>query len=138
MNSICRIGQQPPRLIPSVLSKCDIRVEYCDSQSPGFPGNGQVGNRGGESVRVSETDPERDMSTLTIQMPESLARQLGECAAKEGLTVDQLLSSAAAEKLSALLTLDHLRQRALRAKREDFAAFLEASPDVPPLPGDEL
>ena len=60
------------------------------------------------------------MSTLTIQMPESLARQLRECAAKEGLTVDQLLSSAAAEKLSALMTLEHLRQRALRAKREDF------------------
>ena len=39
------------------------------------------------------------MSTLTIQMSESLARQLREYAAKEGLTVDQLLSSAAAEKL---------------------------------------
>jgi predicted metal-dependent hydrolase len=78
------------------------------------------------------------MSTLTIQLPESLARQLQECAAKEGLTLDQLLSSAAAEKLSALMTLEHLRQRALRAKREDFAAFLDGSPDVPPLAGDEL
>jgi len=78
------------------------------------------------------------MSTLTVQMSESLARQLRECAAKEGLTVDQLLAAAAAEKLSALLTLDHLRQRALRAKREDFVAFLDASPDAPPLPGDEL
>ena len=78
------------------------------------------------------------MSTLTIQMTESLARQLHECAAREGVTVDQLLSAAAAEKLSALLTLEHLRQRAIRAKREDFVAFLAASPDVPPLPGDEL
>jgi hypothetical protein len=78
------------------------------------------------------------MSTLRIQMPESLAAQLRECAAREGLTVGQLLSSAAAEKLSVLITLDHLRQRALRAKREDFAAFLDASPNVPPLPGDEL
>ena len=78
------------------------------------------------------------MITLTIQMPESLARRLRECAAKEGLTVDQLLSSAAAEKRGALITVEHLRQRALRAKREDFVAFLDASPDVPPLPGDEL
>ena len=77
------------------------------------------------------------MIMLTIQMPEGLARELRECAAKEGVTVDQLLSSAAAEKLSALLTVDHLRQRALRAKREDFLAFLAASPDVPPMPGDE-
>ena len=52
------------------------------------------------------------------------------------MTVDQLLSSAAAEKLSALLTVEQLRQRALRAKREDFVAFLDASPDVQPLPGD--
>jgi hypothetical protein len=78
------------------------------------------------------------MSIVTIQMPESLARQLKEYAAQQGISVDQLLSSAAAEKLSALLTLDHLRQRAIRAKREDFLAFLDASPDVPPLPGDEL
>lgn len=78
------------------------------------------------------------MSTVTVQMSESLARELREYAAKEGLTVDQLLSSAAAEKLSALLTVEHLRQRALRAKREDFVAFLDASPDVPPLPGDKL
>ena len=78
------------------------------------------------------------MSTLTIQMPESLAQQLRECAAKEGLSVDQLLSSAAAEKLSALMTVEHLRQRAIRANRDDFVAFLDESPDVPPMPGDEL
>ena len=78
------------------------------------------------------------MSTLTIQMPEGLARQLRECAAKEGVTVDQLLSAAAGEKLSALLTVDHLRDRARQAKREDFLAFLNGSPDVPPMPGDEL
>ena len=45
------------------------------------------------------------MSTLTIQMPESPARQLRECAASEGVTMDKLLSSAAGEKLSALLTV---------------------------------
>ncbi len=78
------------------------------------------------------------MSTLTIQMPHSLVEKLRECAAQEGVTVDQLLSSAAAEKLSALITVEHLRQRALRANRADFAAFLDGSPDVPPLPGDEL
>jgi hypothetical protein len=78
------------------------------------------------------------MSTLTIQMPDSLAKQLQASAAEEGVTVDQLLASAAAEKLSALMTVAHLRQRAARARREDFMAFLDASPDVPPMEGDEL
>jgi hypothetical protein len=71
------------------------------------------------------------MSAVTVQMSGSPAQTLREYAEKEGLTVDRLLSSAAAEKLSALMTLDHLRQRALRAAREDFPAFLEASPDGP-------
>ena len=78
------------------------------------------------------------MSTMTIQLPEGVARQLRECPAREGVTVDQLMSSAAAEKLSAMLTLEHLRERARNAKREDFIAFLNGSPDVPPMPGDEL
>ena len=78
------------------------------------------------------------MSTLTIQLPGGLARQLRECAAREGVTVDQLMPAAAGEKLGALLTADHLRDRARHAKREDFLAFLNGSPDVPPIPGDEL
>ena len=78
------------------------------------------------------------MSTLTIQIPDSLARQLQSCAEDEGVTVDQLLASAAAEKLSALMTVDHLRRRAARAKREDFIAFLDDAPDLPPMEGDEL
>jgi len=96
-----------------------------------------MGSFGGATVGLPKIDQKRNMSTVTFQMPESLAQQLRECAAKEGVTLDQLLSSAAAEKLSALMTVEHLRQRALRAKREDFAAFLAASPDVPPMPGDE-
>ncbi|MBI4327159.1 MAG: toxin-antitoxin system HicB family antitoxin [Chloroflexi bacterium] len=77
------------------------------------------------------------MSTVTIQMPEGLAQRLTEAARAEGVTLDQFLASAAAEKLSAWLTVDYLRERAARARREDFIAFLDQSPSVPPLPGDE-
>ena len=78
------------------------------------------------------------MSTLSIELPEGVAHQLRECAAREGVTVDQLLSAAAAEKLSAILTDERLRERARHAKREDFIASQNGSPNVPPLPGDEL
>ncbi|MBM4075063.1 MAG: toxin-antitoxin system HicB family antitoxin [Planctomycetes bacterium] len=77
------------------------------------------------------------MSTVTIQIPDGLAAQLREVANQSGLTLDQFLSSAAAEKLSAWQTLDHLRQRAAKANREDFIKFLDQSPDRTPLPGDE-
>ena len=97
-----------------------------------------MGNRSGDARRFSETDDENNMSTLTIQLPDGVARQLRECAASEGVTVDQLMSSAAAEKLSAMLTVEHLRERTRNAKREDFEKYLAASPNVPPMPGDEL
>src|SRR5207253_10502529 len=114
-------------------------VSRCyNAQSPGFPGSRKMGSGDGCPGRLPQNYCEENMSTLTVQMPESLARELREYAAREGVTVDQLLSSAAAEKLSALMTIEHLRQRALRAKREDVLAFLDASPGVPPLPGDEL
>ncbi|RFC47535.1 MAG: hypothetical protein DVB23_001016 [Verrucomicrobia bacterium] len=76
------------------------------------------------------------MSTLTIQLPDSIARELEQCAAREGVTVDQLMSAAAAEKVSALLTIEHLRQRAAAANREDFLHFLDESPGVAPVVGD--
>ncbi len=77
------------------------------------------------------------MSTVTIQMPDALATQLREAVATAGLTLDQFLNSAAAEKLSAWQTVDHLRARASQARREDFIAFLDLSPAGLPLPGDE-
>jgi hypothetical protein len=36
------------------------------------------------------------------------------------------------------MPIEHLRERAPRAKREDFVRFLDSSPDVPPMAGDEL
>jgi hypothetical protein len=33
------------------------------------------------------------------------------------------------------MTLEHLRERAARANRQDFIDFLEESPAVPPVPG---
>lgn len=78
------------------------------------------------------------MTTLTIQMPASLTQKLREWAAREGVTVDQFLCSAAAEKLSALMALDNFRDGARRANREDFVRFLDLSPDVQPMRDDEM
>ncbi len=78
------------------------------------------------------------MSELTIQLPESLKRNIEEIAAREGYSVSQFLASAAGEKLAVVMTMDYLRREAAAGRREDFEKYLAASPDVPPLPGDEL
>jgi predicted transcriptional regulator len=78
------------------------------------------------------------MSTLTIQLPESLKKRIEALAAEEGYSVDQFLASAAGEKLAVILTVDYLRREADAGRREDFERYLAAVPDVPPMDNDRL
>jgi uncharacterized protein (DUF1778 family) len=78
------------------------------------------------------------MSTLTIQLPESLKETIEALAARAGYSVSQFLASAAGEKLAVVLTMDYLRREAAAGRREDFEKYLAAVPDAPPQPGDEL
>jgi hypothetical protein len=68
------------------------------------------------------------VNSITIQFPASLHRSIQALAEKEGYSVDQFLASAAAEKMAALMTLDHLRREAALGRREDFERFLAAVP----------
>lgn len=77
------------------------------------------------------------MSTLTIQLPESVKKTIEALAAKEGYSVSQFVASAAGEKLAVMLTMDYLRREAAAGRREDFEKYLASVPDAPPLPGDE-
>ena len=56
------------------------------------------------------------MSTLTVQLPESLKKTIEALAEKEGYSASQFIASAAGEKLAVVLTMDYLRQQA--AKRQ--------------------
>ena len=72
------------------------------------------------------------MSTLTIQLPESLIKSIEALAAKEGYSVSQFLASAAGEKLAVVMTMDYLRREAEAGRREDFDKYLAAVPNVAP------
>ncbi|MGZ8845025.1 MAG: ribbon-helix-helix protein, CopG family [Pyrinomonadaceae bacterium] len=73
------------------------------------------------------------MSTLTIELPDSLKESIEELASKEGYSVSQFLASAASEKLAVVMTMDYLRREATAGRREDFDHYLKAVPDtVPP------
>lgn len=77
------------------------------------------------------------MTTLSIRVPDSLHRAIKELAAKDGYSMNQFLITAAAEKLSAMETVDYLRHRAERANLKDFDRLLAMVPDSKPDPGDE-
>lgn len=72
------------------------------------------------------------MSALSVRLPESLHKYAKEYAALEGISVNQLISTALAEKLSALATEDYLELRAKRGSRKKFDAALARVPDVGP------
>ena len=78
------------------------------------------------------------MSTLSLRLPDSLHKHVRELAQREGISINQFISTAVAEKLAALLTEEYLEDRARRGSREKFFAVLAKVPDVPPEPGDEL
>ncbi len=78
------------------------------------------------------------MTSLTIQLPESLRKSIEALAAREGYSVNQFLASAAGEKLAVVLTLDYLRREASAGRREDFEKYLAAVPDVPAPEDDHL
>jgi len=78
------------------------------------------------------------MSTLTIQLPESLKKNIEALAAKEGYSVSQFLASAAGEKLAVVMTMDYLRREADAGRRSDFDKYLAAVPDVAPPENDQL
>ena len=78
------------------------------------------------------------MGALSLRLPESLHRKLGEVAAREGVSINQLISSAVAEKMSALMTEEYLEERAKRASRRKFEAVLKKVPDVEPDASDRI
>ena len=78
------------------------------------------------------------MSALTIRLPESLHQHLKNAAQADGVSVNQFISLAVAEKLSALQTYDLIATRAARGSRDKFLDALAAVPNSPPSPGDEL
>ena len=72
------------------------------------------------------------MTVLSLRLPESLHRKLAELAESEGISINQLINSAVAEKMSALLTEQYLSDRGKSANRRKFVAALAKAADVEP------
>ena len=78
------------------------------------------------------------MSALSLRLPNSLHKQLRELARREGVSINQLVNSAVAEKMAALMTVDYLKERAERGSRQKFEGALAQVPDVEAQEGDQL
>ena len=78
------------------------------------------------------------MSALSLRLPNSLHDRVRKLARREGISINQLVATALAEKMSALLTEEYLVARAKRGSRSRFLRALGKVPDVPPESRDRL
>jgi hypothetical protein len=71
------------------------------------------------------------MSSITIQVPEFLRRQVERLTAQEGFSVDEFFTTAAAEKIAVMEAVHYVAQRAAKV---DDGAFEDAISHIPAAP----
>lgn len=76
------------------------------------------------------------MSTLSLRLPDSLHETARSLARQEHVSVNQLISTAVAEKISALMTETYLAERAAKGSRTEYDHIMARVPDVPADPHD--
>ena len=76
------------------------------------------------------------MKKLEIQLPDPLHHQLEEMAKLEGISLNQMLVTAASNEIIRQETRGFFNQISRNYSPQDFANALAAVPDVPPVDGD--
>lgn len=78
------------------------------------------------------------MSNLNIQIPDSLYKQIEALAAKEDMTLEQLVAIALSAQVSAWMTKDYIEEKAKRGSWDKFQQVLAKVPNVEPEDYDKL
>lgn len=78
------------------------------------------------------------MSTLSLRIPESLHNRVKQLASEDKVSINQFITSALAEKISALETGRYLEERGKRGDADKFRDVLSKIPDSEPDSFDKL
>jgi hypothetical protein len=78
------------------------------------------------------------MIHLNVQLPDSLYKSLQELAEQDGISVDQFIATAVAEKIAVLMTETYLEDLAKQGSRKKYEAVLAKVPNIEPEPYDLL
>ena len=78
-----------------------------------------------------------DNSTYPLRLPKSVKAAAEELAREEGITMNQFVATAVAEKLAALRTASHFAERRQNADLAEFRKQLKRTGGQPPRAGDE-
>jgi hypothetical protein len=78
------------------------------------------------------------VSTISLRLPDSLHDAVRELSKKERTSINQFITLALAEKISALMTEEYLEERAQRGDRAKFEKAMAKVADVEPEEEDRL
>lgn len=78
-------------------------------------------------------------ATYPLKLPASVKDAAARLAREDGVSLNQWIAAAVAEKVGAVETAaEFLKSRTGEATGAGLRSFLDRVPDVPPQPGDEL
>ena len=78
-------------------------------------------------------------ATIPVRLPPSLGNSARKLAEEDGVSLNQWVSVAVAQKISSVETAEaFFKRRAQGAAQADFLEILRSAPDRTPDPGDEL
>ena len=78
------------------------------------------------------------MSTLSLRIPESLHNRVKLLASEDNISINQFITSALAEKISALETGRYLEERSKHGNSKKFRKILSKIPNIEPEEFDKL
>ena len=74
---------------------------------------------------------------VSVDLPASLKTAAERHASQDGVSLNQFIATAVAEKVGAVGTDEYFEKRGRSGRRERGVAFLRNAPNAPPAPGDE-
>nr|VFJ55502.1 MAG: hypothetical protein BECKFM1743A_GA0114220_101503 [Candidatus Kentron sp. FM]VFJ56718.1 MAG: hypothetical protein BECKFM1743C_GA0114222_101832 [Candidatus Kentron sp. FM]VFK12607.1 MAG: hypothetical protein BECKFM1743B_GA0114221_102491 [Candidatus Kentron sp. FM] len=78
------------------------------------------------------------MSVLSLRLPDALYNSARDLAYRDNVSINQFVTLALAEKISASMADDYIRERAKRASRDKFHRAMAKVADAEPIEKDRL
>ena len=77
-------------------------------------------------------------ATIQLRLPRSIKAAVVRLAKEDGVSMNQMIATAVAEKVAVLEAATFFEERSKRADIEAFDRFMNRTGGEPPRPGDEL
>ncbi len=78
------------------------------------------------------------MSTISLRLPDSLHESVRDLAKEDNISINQFVTTALAEKISALITEQYLSERAKKGNKKKYRSVLAKVKDIEPEAIDKL